>query len=191
VTVRLKPDADLEATKARLEQSLGLPYTVSTWKDLFKDFLWVLDLEKNMMFFLMLFVVLVAAFAMGAAQLMTVLRKTREIGLIMAMGSTTTSIASVYALQGALVGVAGVIVGNVFALVILFFRNDILGAIAGWTGTAETFEKFYQFSHLPMSYSIADFLIIAAAAIILATVSGLIPALMVSRLKPAEALRNE
>jgi lipoprotein-releasing system permease protein len=137
------------------------------------------------------FVVLVAAFAMGAAQLMTVLRKTREIGLIMAMGTTTGEVASVYALQGAIVGFIGVVVGNIAAGLILFFRNDILKAIAGWTGTFDTYEKFYQFSFLPMSYSWGDALTIAAVAVLMATLSGLVPAMMVSRLKPAEALRNE
>jgi lipoprotein-releasing system permease protein len=50
VTVRLKPGADLGAAKASLERNLGSGYSVSTWKELFRDFLWVLDMEKNMMF---------------------------------------------------------------------------------------------------------------------------------------------
>lgn len=197
ITLRLKSEGSNtsnkapEAVKTRLIGQLGSGYNISTWKELFRDFLWVLDLEKNMMFFLMLFVVLVAAFAMGAAQLMTVLRKTREIGLIMAMGSTTWAVSAIYALQGAIVGVIGVIVGNIFALTFLYFRNPILHTIAGWTGSTETLIQFYQFYDLPMSYSISDALIIGGAAVILATISGLVPAIMVSKLKPAEALRNE
>ena len=190
VTIRLKPGTNLDAVRDRLAPQLQ-PLMVSTWKDLFKDFLWVLDLERNMMFFLMMFVVLVAAFAMGAAQVMTVFRKTREIGLLMAMGTTNGSVAFVYALQGAVVGFFGVILGNIAALTVLHFSDSILQSIAHLTGTAETLEKFYQFSHLPTTYSLETALIIAAAAIILATLSGLFPALLVTRLKPAEALRNE
>ena len=139
----------------------------------------------------MLFVIVVAAFAMGAAQLMTVLRKTKEIGLLMAMGATQRAVAAVYALQGAVVGVSGVIVGNILALVILAFRNDILHAIAQWTGTYETLVSFYQFYDLPMAYGWEDALHVGIVAIVLATLSGLIPAVFVSKLKPAEALRNE
>lgn len=191
ITLRLKPGSDLKKAQTEIQEIVGPLYTVSSWKELFKDFLWVLDLEKNMMFFLMLFVIVVAAFAMGAAQLMTVLRKTREIGLIMAMGATTRAVAAVYALQGALIGVTGVIVGNVLALVILAFRNPILHTIAGWTGTTETLTKYYQFYDLPMTYGLPDALAIGIAAVALATLSGLVPAMMVTRLKPAEALRND
>lgn len=191
ITLRLKPGADLKKTQEDLQTLVGPQYTVSSWKELFRDFLWVLDLEKNMMFFLMLFVVVVAAFAMGAAQLMTVLRKIREIGLIMAIGATSRAVSAVYALQGAIVGVTGVLLGNVLALTFLAFRNPILHAIAGWTGTTETLTKYYQFYDLPMTYGLPDALAIGLAAVLLATLSGLVPALMVARLKPAEALRND
>lgn len=191
ITVRLAPGADLVKMQEAVQQAVGPQYSVSTWKEMFKDFLWVLDLEKNILFFLMLFVILVAAFAMGAAQLMTVLRKTREIGLIGAMGATSRAIAAIYALQGAMVGVMGVILGNVLALSFLAFRNPILHAIAGWTGTKETLVKYYQFYDLPMTYSLMDAAVIGISAIILATLSGLVPAMVVARMKPAEALRNE
>ncbi len=191
ITLRLKKGSGLENAKQNIQSRLSAPLSVSSWKENFRDFLWVLDLERNMMFFLMLFVIVVAAFAMGAAQLMTVLRKTREIGLIMAMGATTGEVASVYALQGFVVGLFGVGLGNVMALIILAFRNPILHRIAEWTGTAETFTRFYQFYELPMSYSWGLALVIAFSALILSTLSGLIPAFFVGRLKPAEALRNE
>jgi len=191
ITVRLKPGTSPDTAKARLAKDLGDSYTVSTWKDLFRDFLWVLDLERNMMFFLMLFVVLVAAFAMGAAQLMTVLRKTREIGLVMAIGTGSGSVAGIYALQGAMVGLSGVVLGNVLALLFLSQANPILHTIAHWTGTYDTLVKFYQFYNLPMSYGWLDAFTIALAALILAILSGVVPAMMVARMRPAEALRNE
>jgi lipoprotein-releasing system permease protein len=191
ITVRLAPGAKLQSVKAGLVGALPSGFRVQTWKELNKDFLWVLDLERNLMFFLMLFVVIVAAFAMGASQLMTVLRKTKEIGLLMAMGATTGSVAGIYAMQGLILGVVGTLAGNVMGLLILAFRNPMLHAIAGWTGTADTLVEFYQFYDLPMAYTPLTALEIALAAIILTTLSGLIPAFVVSRLKPAETLRNE
>jgi|GEM_PF-216122 lipoprotein-releasing system permease protein len=191
ISLRLKPGADVETVKERLQRELGMPYQVLTWKDLFKDFLWVLDFERNMLFFLMLFVVLVAAFAMGAAQLMTVLRKTREIGLVMAVGVSSRAVAGIYALQGAIVGLLGVLLGNVLALLFLSQANPIMHTIARLTGTYDTLVKFYKFYNLPMSYGWLDAITIALAALILAVLSGVVPAIIVSKMKPAEALRNE
>lgn len=190
ITVRLVDSHKLNESQAALREALP-GYTVTSWKEIYKDFLWVLDLERNMMFFLMIFVIVVAAFAMGAAQLMTVLRKTRQIGLMLAMGATQRVMAGVYALQGFMIGVSGVIFGNILALVILYFRNDILHAIAHWTGTYDTLVNFYQFYDLPMSYGWVDAISIGAWAILLTTLSGLIPAILITKLKPAQALRNE
>jgi lipoprotein-releasing system permease protein len=190
-TVRLKKGADLAQAKSAIIAAVGSNLRVASWKELYKDFLWVLDLERNMMFFLMLFIVVVAAFAMGSSQLMTVLRKTREIGLLMAMGATSGAVAGIYALQGFIIGVIGTVAGNAAALLILAFRNPILHAIAGWTGTADTLVEF-----LPV-LRIADELFDfdggrgAVAAIILATLSGMVPAMVVGRIKPAQTLRNE
>ncbi len=173
--------------------SLDLPedYRAVTWMEMYQDFLWVLQLEKNLMFFLLIFIVLVAAFVIAIAQLLTVIRKTREIGLLSAIGARPIHLMACFCFQGFFIGVCGTILGIISAMTALHFRNGIIDWFAGITGSREALEKFYQFSELPVHYSMTDFLVISISALVLSTLAGLVPAWRASRLNPADALRNE
>lgn len=199
ITVRLKEgyeeDVDLIAANINevilLRDDLPLGVRAFSWLDLNRDFLFVLQLEKSVMFFLLLFVVLVSAFAITSTLLITVVRKTKEIGLLGAMGATPRGLVACFTLQGFIIGVAGTLFGIVFALVALAYRNQIVQFVAGIFNKEETLVRFYQFTHLPADYKLDDFVIIIVAAIVVSTLAGLIPAFRASRLRPASALRSE
>ena len=199
ITVRLKDgheeDVDLiadaidEVILARDDLPLGV--RAFSWLDLNRDFLFVLQLEKSVMFFLLLFVVLVSAFAITSTLLITVVRKTKEIGLLGAMGATPRGLVACFTLQGFIIGVAGTVFGILFALLAIANRNEIVKFIAGIFNKEETLIRFYQFTHLPADYQREDFVVIIIAAIVVSTLAGLIPAFRASRLRPASALRSE
>ncbi|MCZ6673733.1 MAG: ABC transporter permease [Verrucomicrobia bacterium] len=199
ITVRLmegyEEKVDLIAAEINHTLSLqdGLPLGVKafSWLDLNRDFLFVLQLEKSVMFFLLLFIVLVSAFAITSTLLITVMRKTKEIGLLGAMGATPGGLIACFTLQGFIIGVAGTLFGIAFALIALAYRNEIVKFVAGIFNKEETLIRFYQFTHLPADYRQEDFVIIIICAIVVSTLAGLIPAFRASRLKPASALRSE
>ena len=87
--------------------------TVLSWKDLNAQYLGVLAVEKNMMFFLLAFIVLVAAFSIANTLITTVIQKTKEIGLLKSMGADSFSVMRIFILQGLFVGVIGT-AGGVF-----------------------------------------------------------------------------
>ena len=191
IAIRLDDDADEFELSLEIEQFLQPNLSALTWLELFEDFLWVLKLEKNMMFFLLLFIVIVSAFVIAIAQLLTVLRKTREIGLLGSMGAQPSQLIACYCFQGFFIGFLGTALGIVVGLFFLYIRDSIIYGFAKITGSTDVLIKFYQFAHLPVKYDKYDFIWISIAAILLATIAGLVPAWRAAKMKPADALRME
>ena len=191
LNVRVQPGADEDAVVARINALLPPGVRAFSWRDSFADFLWVLQLEKNMMMFVLLFVVLVAAFLTMSLLLVLVLKKTREIGLLGALGASRRQIALCFCLQGVGVGVVGTGLGLALGFTVLHFRNDLVRAITHLTGGQELLARFYQFSELPEHLENRDLALIVVSALVLSTLAGIIPAVMAARLKPVEALRSE
>ena len=191
INVRLQPGAPEDEVAARLNALLPPDVRAFSWRDSFADFLWVLQLEKNMMMFVLLFVVLVAAFLTMSLLLVLVLKKTREIGLLGALGAGRRQIALCFCLQGVGVGVAGTGLGLGLGFIVLHFRNDLVRALTRFTGGQELMARFYQFSELPAHTETRDLAVIVVSALLLSTLAGIIPAMIAARLKPVEALRSE
>jgi lipoprotein-releasing system permease protein len=191
VSVRLKRAYDSDVFAAKVNARLGGSYRAISWIETNRDFLFVLQLEKNMLFFLLLFIVLVAAFAIASSLLIAVVRKTREIGLLGALGGKPRQVAACFCFQGFFIGVTGTVLGIGLAVTALTFRNEVVHTFARITQSEAALLRFYQFSNLPLSYSVHDFLLVITSSIIIATLAGLLPAWRAARLKPVEALRSE
>jgi lipoprotein-releasing system permease protein len=191
VAIRLHRGYDADRVARELNDVLPPPYYALSWLDTNRDFLFVLRLEKNVLFFLLIFIVLVAAFAITSSLLMTVVRKTKEIGLLGALGATPRQIAACFCFQGFVLGTAGTILGVIAALTVLHFRNEIVYAFAKMTQSREALMRFYHFAEIPVYYDPKDFVIIISCSIIISTLAGLIPAIRASRMKPTEAFRND
>ena len=191
IAVRLQDGYDEQEVARAIEEDLGAPLRVLTWLEMYEDLLWILRLEKNMMFFLLIFIVIVAAFVIANAQLLTVVRKTREIGLLAALGGKPHQLVACFCFQGFFIGLLGTALGIAAALVALYFRNDVVHAILRLTGGEEVLVQFYQFAQLPVHYDPQDFLVISISSLVLTTMAGLVPAWRAARMKPAEALRSE
>jgi lipoprotein-releasing system permease protein len=191
--VRLAPGTDPDDASARINAALpaAAGARAAPWMESFSDFLWVLQLEKNMIFFLLLFIVIVAAFSVASSLLIAVVRKTREIGLLGALGARPRDVAACFCAQGFFIGCAGTVLGLAFGLTLLAFRNDIVLGLARLTQRESVLERFYMFSQLPAHTATADVVRIVVFTIVISTLAGLLPAWRAARLKPVEALRNE
>jgi lipoprotein-releasing system permease protein len=192
VTAKLVPGTNTESAVAELKNTFkGTGYQVTSWMDLNEPQLFVLRLEKTMMFFIIIFIILVASFSIASSLMTSVVRKIREIGLIAAMGGRPIHIAACFCFQGFVIGVAGTILGCLFGIFVLYFRTDIVQFLAILSNREETLVKFYKFTEVPAHYMLSDFVAICIASISIATLAGLLPAIRAARLKPSEALRNE
>lgn len=191
-------DAETKAINAALSraQGHGLPHIEGLWarsyKMAFGDFLWAVQMEKSMMTFILLIVVLVAAFLTMGLLIVQVLKKTREIGLLGALGATRAQVAACFCLQGIFIGLIGTGLGIGFGFLALHFRDAAVQWLTRATGGgADAVANIYQFSSIPAHTDGSDLAIIVIAALVLSTLAGAVPATMAARLRPADALRNE
>jgi lipoprotein-releasing system permease protein len=189
--VRLKPGTDEYAAAAEINGKLPHTARAMTWFESNADFQAVLSFERNMIFFLLTFIVVVAAFSITSSLLVTVVRKTREIGLLGAMGGKAGAVAACFCVQGLFIGLTGTALGLLGGFLLLNFRNQIVGLIAQATMGKEAFTKFYQFADLPAYTMPSDVALIIVFSVLASTIAGLIPAWRAARLKPVEALRSE
>jgi lipoprotein-releasing system permease protein len=193
INVKIAPGADADQVATRINGSLppGSGVVARSWIDSNQDFLFVLSLEKNMIFFLLTFIIIVAAFSVTSSLLISVVRKTREIGLLGALGGKPRHVAACFCFQGLLIGFAGTAVGLGMGFTALFFRNNIIRAFTELTSSQEVLVRFYQFSQLPAHTSGSDITTIVVCSLVISTLAGLLPAWRAARLKPVEALRSE
>ena len=166
-------------------------YNVASWQEMNARLLGVLAVEKNMQLFLLVFIVLVAAFSITNTLITTVIQKTREIGLLKAIGATSGTILRIFLLQGFFVGSIGTFFGLILGYLFIHFRMSILEVLRVVTGQEIFPREFYVFSELPAHSVPMDLVTIALISIVLCTLGGLIPALRAARLDPAGALRSE
>ncbi|MEM0965910.1 MAG: ABC transporter permease [Verrucomicrobiota bacterium] len=191
ITLELAEGTDSQPFAATLNAEMADHLFARTWMDMNEDFLFVLRLEKTMLFFIMIFIVLVASFSIAVSLMMSVIRKTREIGLLSAMGATRFQIGVCFCLQGFLIGTVGTVLGVLGALGCLRYREWILATFAEMTGRGQALIDAYGFSYIPVHYIVSDFVIVTVFSMAVSTLAGLIPAWRASRLQPADALRSE
>lgn len=162
-----------------------------TWMDINRQLFDALRVEKNMMFFLLVFIVLVAAFGITNSLIIVVVQKTKEIGLLKAVGFSSASIMRVFLWQGWIQGVIGTIFGVLLGLVMLHYRNTIMRVLSV-VFNMELFPKeLYHLSEIPSHTTLVDVVLIALLSVLICTLAGLLPAWRAARLHPAQALRYE
>lgn len=192
IALRLRPGEDAEAFARYLENDvLRTGLMPISWIEANGDFLFVIEQEKRVISFIIIFIILVASFSIAIALMMAVMRKTREIGLLVAMGARPVQVAYSFCFQGFVIGTIGTGMGISMALVCLHYRRPILAGYAKLTGNSVNFLGQYDVYEIPVHYLMSDFVIVTAFAIIVSTLAGLLPALRAARLKPADALRSE
>jgi len=168
---------------SRLVAALGWPYRTVDWEEQNHSLFQALKLEKLGMGVILLLIVLVAAFNIVSTLTMVVADKTKEIGILKAMGMPAKSIRRIFFLQGLVIGVVG----------------TGLGLVLGF-GAALALDKYqfikldaqvYFIDHLPVSTQPMDVMWIVIASIAIAAIATVYPSVQASRLFPIEAIRHE
>jgi lipoprotein-releasing system permease protein len=193
LNVRLKPGVDEYVTAADMNRTLFAvgPVRAWTWFESEADFQSIVRFEKYMIFFLLTFIVVVAALSIMSSLLISVVRKTREIGLLGALGGSSRDVALCFCAQGLLLGITGTLAGLGLAWAVLTYRNEIVQVLARLTVGPEVFQQFYGFVNLPSHTSTNDLVVVIVGSILASTLAGLVPAWRAAKLKPVEALRSE
>ncbi len=189
--VMLRDPMKAESVRRDLGIKLGEEARIITWFEESSAFLDALVVEKQLMFYILFMIMIVAAFGITSALITFVVQKTREIGMLKALGSTGSQIMTIFLLQSLMVGIIGVISGFGLGLLGVAYRNDFLRLLRDNLRIKIFPPEIYAFSELPAVINPTDIAIICGGSLIICLLAGVFPAWNAGRLKPVEALRHE
>ena len=183
--LQVKIDDIFKAGQAGDELKRILPPStyVTTWMELNRSLFSALKLEKNIMFLTITLIVFVAALNIIATLILMVMEKTRDIGILMAIGASPQSIKKIFFLQGMMIGVIGTTAGV------------LLGLFCCWL--ANTFKlikvpvDIYQISFVPFHIKTVDLSMIVGVSLVISLLSTLFPSHRASKVNPVIALKYE
>lgn len=167
----------------RITAALPPVVYITTWMELNKSLFSALKLEKNILFLTITLIVVVAALNIIATLILMVMEKTRDIGILMAIGATPAMVNRIFFLQGALIGVVGTALGAGLGL--------------GWCALANAFKliripvDIYQISYVPFRMRPLDLAAIVGVTLLISFASTLFPARRAAKVDPVVALKYE
>jgi lipoprotein-releasing system permease protein len=191
VIATLRDPMSADAVKRAVARELGVGYRVSTWMEDKGEFLEAVAIEKKVMFIVLFFVMIVAAFGITSTQITFVVQKTREIGVLKALGCTRWQVSALFLSQSVIVGLIGVISGYGLGMMAVRYRNEFLELMRRTTGMELFPASVYGFGDLPARIESGDLLLICGSALVICVLAGVLPAWNAGRLQPVEALRHE
>ena len=164
---------------------------VRDWSQMNRNWFAAVQMEKRMMFIILLLIVAVAAFNLVSTLVMTVTEKQADIAIMRTLGASPRSIMKIFVIQGAIAGILGTLIG-VFAGILISVNIDVIVPfIESLLGFRFLPKEIYIISSLPSDLQLGDVLFTGGCAIILAFFATLYPSWSASRVNPAEALRYE
>ncbi len=161
------------------------------WKTFYPGFFSALKTERVMMFVLLSFIMVVAGFIIIATLIMMIMEKSRDIAILKAMGCEDEGVLRVFAIQGFLIGIAGVGLGLGTGLVISWNLDRIQNLVERIVGFDVLPANVYQLQQLPYHIVPMELALVALIAMVLSIGATLLPCWQAARLDPAEALRYE
>ena len=181
--VRCNNINDAESMKSRIEDAFPSTFQVMTWYDLHKDLYSVMKIERGLAYIILCLIIGVATFNLLGSLTMSVIEKTRDIGILKAMGATNRDVISIFQIEGLLIGFIGTVAGSLLGLLVCYLQVRYhLFALD---------PTVYIIPAIPIEVHPLDFLSVAAAALGLSYAATLYPARRAAGLLPAEAIRWE
>ena len=174
-SLRAAPDA-----AARIQGAAGPRYVVRTFDQMNRTLFAALKLEKFVMFLILTLITLVASLNIASTLILRSVEKTRDIGLLKAMGAPPRAIKRIFLIEGFLIGAAGVVMGLLLGLLLcwIIHRYPIVELPA----------DIYYLSRVPVSVQGADVAAVMTMGLVLSLLGTIYPALRASRVNPVEAI---
>ena len=175
----------------QLAVTLGGGFYISDWTRNHANFFRSIQMTKSMLFVILLMVVAVAAFNIVATLVMIVKEKQSDIAILRTLGCGPANILAVFAVQGVLIGLCGIVSGVALGVLVSTHLESLVHGLERLTGQHFLDAKVYFMSDLPAQVQGMDVLQIAAVAFLLCALATVYPAWRAARTAPAEALRHE
>ncbi|GAB4057559.1 lipoprotein-releasing ABC transporter permease subunit [Uliginosibacterium sediminicola] len=190
VRLKLSELFDAPAVARKLAPQMPEAY-VADWTLSHANFFRAVQIEKNVMFIILLLIVAVAAFNIVSALVMAVQDKRADIAILRTLGASPRSIMRIFVVQGALMGIIGLGVGVGVGVLLALNIDTVVPFIERTFHFQILARDVYQISSLPSELLWSDVLSVVAVCLLLSLVATLYPSWRASRINPAEALRYE
>jgi len=171
-----------EEVRNKILMVLGFGFYPRTWMEMHADLFDAMKLEKLVTFIIEGLIILVAAFNIASTLIMMVMEKTKDVGILKAMGATNRSIRLIFTIEGIVIGILGSIFGTLLGLFLCW-------SLENWIRIPMKLEV-YQISYLPVKISWVFIAFVNAVSFLICWIATLYPAWHASRLNPVEALRH-
>ncbi|MDO8893160.1 MAG: lipoprotein-releasing ABC transporter permease subunit [Sulfurimicrobium sp.] len=166
-------------------------FYISDWTRQHANFFRAIQIEKNVMFIILLLIVAVAAFNIVSTLVMAVTDKQADIAILRTLGASPVSIMKIFIVQGALIGLIGMLIGVGGGMLLALNIDVIVPAIERLFGVAFLAKDVYYISELPSELDVKDVMYVASVSFVLTLLATLYPSYRASKTNPAEALRYE
>ena len=190
LSIELKDPFLADKINKEIIELLPFGWNSETWIQRNKQLFATIRNERGMMYFVLFFIILVAAFSTMNTMITVTVQKRHEIGVMKALGARVSQIVGVFIGQGLIVGLIGSVSGLAAGSLVLNNRNGIRDVLSQRLGLEIFPEEMYGVAEIPAQIVSSDIAIICIGAFILCTLAALPPAYMVARLDPAKALRD-
>jgi lipoprotein-releasing system permease protein len=179
-------------TAVRVARALGGPgFYVSDWTQNHANFFRSIEINKSMMFVILLMLVAVAAFNIVATLVMIVKEKQTDIAILRALGAAPRNVLATFAVQGVLIGLAGTLLGAGLGTLVSGNLETLVRGLERLLGVQFLDASVYYLSDLPAYVERLDVLKVCGVAFVLCALATVYPAWRAARTAPAEALRHE
>jgi lipoprotein-releasing system permease protein len=192
IQIKLKDFQDAPDVIERLQAVFppGL-WTIKTWEQKQGPLLAAVEIETGILNVLLFLIIAVAGFGILAIFFMIVVEKTRDIGILKALGASSGGVMSIFLSYGLALGVVGSGVGVLLGLFFVRYINELESVITAVTGRKVFDDKVYYFPEIPTLVQPGMIFWVTCGAIAIAVLASVLPARRAARLRPVEALRYE
>jgi lipoprotein-releasing system permease protein len=192
IQIKLKSYEDAKEVVQRLEAIFPMPYfKVQTWEDKQGPLLAAISVERGILNVLLFLIVGVAGFGILAIFTMIVVEKTRDIGILKALGASNGGVMKIFLGYGLLLGVVGAGLGTVLGLALTNNINGLEQILGKLTGQDLFPRDIYYFDKIPTDIQLLAVVMVNFGAVAISVIASVLPALRAALLHPVRALRYE
>ena len=182
LSVRLDNPYDAQELIYDVARKLPTDLYIGTWGEQNRALLSALTLEKTIMLVVFSLIAIVAGFLIWITLNTLVREKTKDIGIMRAMGFSKKNIMLIFLIQGIILGIIGIILGIIVSLILLYYIKNY---------AVDLVSNIYYLKDIPIEISLKEIAIIVGANFIVILISSIFPAYRAAKLENVEALRYE
>jgi lipoprotein-releasing system permease protein len=191
VRLKLKDLFESGTVARQLTRSLGPDVYASDWTMHHANFFRAVQIEKRMMFIVIILIIAVAAFNIVSSLVMVVTDKQADIAILRTLGASPGTVTRIFIIQGTLIGVVGTMLGLIGGVALALNVETVVPFIENLFGIKFLAKDVYYISDLPSEVQMPDVLITAVVAFVLSLLATVYPSWRAAKVNPAEALRYE